>query len=72
MLTYSSNFTLPPPSAAAAVDNTNVPDSSNYSTILAAMIPLAAVCFVVGIALLLYRYYRRTSGPVWIPKVLMK
>lgn len=69
MLTYSSNFTLPPPSAAAAVDNTNVPDSSNYSTILAAMIPLAAVCFVVGIALLLYRYYRRTSGPVWIPKL---
>lgn len=69
MLTYARNFTLPPPSVAAAVGNTSVPESSSHSATLVAMILLAAVGFVVGIALLLYRYYRRASGPVWIPKL---
>lgn len=72
MLTYTSNFTLTPPSAAAAAGGKiKMQDSSNHPATMVAMILPAAVCLVVVIALLLYHYYRRASGPVWIPKVLM-
>ena len=71
MLTYTSNFTLTPPSAAAAGGKIKMQDSSNHPATMVAMILPAAVCLVVVIALLLYHYYRRASGPVWIPKVLM-
>lgn len=71
MLTYTSNFTLTPPSAAAARGKIKMQDSSNHPATMVAMILPAAVCLVVVIALLLYHYYRRASGPVWIPKVLM-
>lgn len=69
MLTYTSNFTLTPPSAAAAGGKIKMQDSSNHPATMVAMILPAAVCLVVVIALLLYHYYRRASGPVWIPKL---
>ena len=44
-------------------------DSPNHSATMVAMILLGFVFITVAIALLIYRYYRRTSGPVWITKV---
>ncbi|KAJ7372760.1 Lemur tyrosine kinase 3 [Desmophyllum pertusum] len=63
--TNTSTFT---PSAAAAANGGSMDDSPNTAT-LVAMTLLAAVFVAVVIGLLIYRYYRRTSGPIWISKL---
>lgn len=63
----SSNTTTFAPSSAA-VSGDSMDDTPNTAT-LVAMVLLGAVFVAVVIALLIYRYYRRTSGPVWISKV---
>ena len=66
MVATTSNSTSTP--SAAAVGSSDVKDSPNSPT-LVAMILLGVVFLVVVIALLIYRYFRRTSGAVWISKV---
>ena len=69
MVDPASNSTVTP-SVAAVGGSNHVDDSSNSAT-LVAMILLGAVFIVVVITLFIYRYFRRTSGPVWISKVYM-
>ncbi len=66
--TANSSTSVTPPSSAAVSGDSSMGDSPNSAT-LVAMILLGAVFLAVVIALLIYRYYRRTSGPVWISKV---
>ncbi|XP_078347904.1 NT-3 growth factor receptor-like isoform X2 [Oculina patagonica] len=68
--TANSSTSVTPPSSAAVSGDSSMGDSPNSAT-LVAMILLGAVFLAVVIALLIYRYYRRTSGPVWISKLAL-
>lgn len=54
--------------SSAAVSGDSMEDTLNTAT-LVAMLLSGAVFIALVIALLIYRYYRRTSGAVWISKV---
>lgn len=54
--------------SSAAVSRDSMEDTLNTAT-LVAMLLSGAVFIALVIALLIYRYYRRTSGAVWISKV---
>ena len=64
----SYNRTTLTPSSAAAMSGDSMEDTLNMAT-LVAMLLSGAVFIALVIALLIYRYHRRTSGPVWISKV---
>lgn len=68
MIVTVTNSTAHP--SAAAVSSGNVPDDSSNSASLVAMAALTATFVVLVISLLGYRRFRRTSGAVWISKVL--
>lgn len=54
--------------SSTAVSGDSMEDTLNTAT-LVAMLLSGAVFIALVIALLIYRYYRRTSGAVWISKV---
>lgn len=54
--------------SSTAVSGDSMEDTLNTAT-LVAMLLSGAVFIALVIALLIYRYYRRSSGAVWISKV---
>ena len=62
METMINNATLVP---SVVADGSEVADSSYLAVVVAASI-LALLFIGAMLALLIYRYYKRTSGPVWI------
>jgi len=67
MVNLSYNRTTLTPSSAA-LSGDSMDDTLNTAT-LVAMLLSCAVFIALVIALIIYRYYRRTSGHVWISKV---
>ena len=65
----SDNRTTLTPSLAA-LSGKSMDDTPLNTTTVVTVLLSGAVLVALVIALLIYRYYRRTSGPVWITKVL--
>jgi len=67
MVASDNRTTLTP--SLAALSGKSMDDTPLNTATMVAMLLSGAVLVALVIALLIYRYYRRTSGPVLISKV---